>query len=68
MGILDHLQNRYKNHRHFTEWPPLKTSQKTQPLQKILVFMWLCGWSISKHNPNRDVKKCKMEKNNVHGI
>jgi hypothetical protein len=25
------LQNRYKNRRHFTEWPPLKTSQKTQP-------------------------------------
>ena len=34
------LQNRYKNPRHFTEWPPLKTCLKTQPpLKKPCIYM-----------------------------
>jgi hypothetical protein len=57
------LQNRYKNRRHFTELPPLKTSQKTQPsLKKPCIYMALRAVNFETRPQLRCEKSVKWKK------
>jgi len=63
IGILDRLQNRYKNHRHFTEMALLKSHKNTQPLHKNpCSYVALRAINFPKRPQSRCEKSVKWKK------